>query len=78
MIAIKFYTTDACTLCDKALSIVNVCVNKNNHQLEIIDIVDDDDLISQYATKIPVLRREDVETYLYWPFSPADVQSFLA
>ena len=77
MITIKFYTTDACTLCEEALAIVKVCVSKESHQLEMIDIVDQDDLIKQYATKIPVLCRDDTKSCLYWPFSPADVQDFL-
>ena len=77
MLTIKFYTTDSCTLCDEALSIVNVCLNKGNHRLELIDIVEHDDLIKQFATKIPVLNRDDNKTYLFWPFSPLDVQDFL-
>lgn len=77
MITIKFYTTDACTLCEEALAIVKVCVSKKNHQLEMVDIVDQDDLIKQYATKIPVLGRDDNKTCLCWPFSPAEVQDFL-
>lgn len=77
MTTILLYTTDACTLCDNALSMIKVCINKQTQRLSVIDIVEHDDLIERYGDKIPVLYRADKHSQLNWPFSPADVHNFL-
>lgn len=74
---IIFYTTDACSLCETALSMVRISINKLEQQLILIDIIDDDYLIETYGDKIPAIYRENTASHLYWPFSPVDVQNFL-
>jgi hypothetical protein len=44
----------------------------------VIDIVDDDTLINQYGTRIPVLKRDDTQLELNWPFSLNDLQKFIS
>ena len=78
MKTITFYTTEACSLCDKAYSIIEVCIKKDQFDLQVIDIADTDDLIEKFGDKIPLLYRSDTETTLFWPFSPPDVQNFLS
>jgi hypothetical protein len=43
-----------------------------------VDIADDDKLILQYGTRIPVLKREDALEELGWPFNLNDLNAYLA
>lgn len=64
---LQLYGTDGCHLCHDAQTLL--------HQLNLnwldIDIIDDDDLLEQYGTRIPVLRLGHQE--LNWPFQQEDV-----
>jgi hypothetical protein len=43
-----------------------------------IDISDDDQLIQQYGTRIPVLKRDDTQLELEWPFTLNDLQKYIS
>ena len=45
--------------------------------LEIIDIAEDEALLAQYGTRIPVLHRQDTKAELNWPFTEDDIRDFL-
>ena len=46
-------------------------------RLEIIDIAEDEALLAQYGTRIPVLHRQDTKAELNWPFNAKDVALLL-
>jgi len=71
---LMLYSTSHCHLCDDAATLLNkLAVNS----LTIIEITDNEQLLSAYGTRIPVLRREDNCAELDWPFNAQDVVQFL-
>jgi hypothetical protein len=51
---------------------------KNSIQVTVIDIADNDTLMNQYGTRIPVLKRDDTQLELGWPFNLNDLQKFIS
>lgn len=74
--SIYLYTTSACHLCELAEELVLATLPSKT--ILMVEISEDDALISKYGEKIPVLYRNDTNTELCWPFSTADIQIFLA
>lgn len=72
---LKLYTTSSCHLCDDAYKILSSL--KLNDQLILIDVADDDALLSSYGMRIPVLHRTDNTNELNWPFTEREVIRFL-
>ncbi len=73
MSALRLYGTAHCHLCEAAESVLQSA----GVTAEKVDIVETPALLERYATRIPVLYREDVSAELNWPFDVAAVQSFL-
>lgn len=69
------YSTTHCHLCELAQSLLDVCNHTFN--LLIVDIAENEMLLSQYGTRIPVVRREDNATELDWPFDEIKLNNFL-
>jgi hypothetical protein len=69
------YSTSHCHLCDLACTLIKQSFT--NIQLNIVDIADDDALLAQYGTRIPVLHRADTKTELNWPFDATNIGEFL-
>jgi hypothetical protein len=70
------YGTSACHLCDEALAVLEPIVNSFGMTMLQVDIADDNDLMSCYGLRIPVLFYNGHE--LGWPFNPDQVASFLS
>ncbi len=68
MIHVQLYTTAACHLCQLAEDILA----KVDVMVEHIEIGDDDDLVSRYGIRIPVIRFPD-NSELDWPFALVDI-----
>lgn len=67
------FTTEHCHLCEQALGVLqDAAPGYNVHHR---DIVDDDDLMSRYGTRIPVVRYREQE--LDWPFDRSTLRAFL-
>lgn len=49
----------------------------NCFQVEVIDIVESDELVEQYGTRIPVVVKEGVQQDLGWPFDYTHLLSFV-
>lgn len=69
------YSTAHCSLCEKALDLLLSLPNLAGTQLNVVDIANDDELMQQYAERIPVLRLGDRE--LNAPFDGAMVGRFI-
>jgi len=45
---------------------------------QTIEIIDDDTLLGLYGSSIPVLRREDTNQELAWPFTMSEIERFIS
>lgn len=69
------YGTEACHLCEDALSIIESCTESTDLDLISIDITEDEALEKIYGIRIPVLKLENKE--LNWPFDRQQYLDFL-
>lgn len=70
---IQFYGTEFCHLCEEAEAILR----KSGVAVVHIDIAEHDVLLEKYGARIPVLRRDDNNAELGWPFDAMAVARFL-
>lgn len=68
------YSTSYCHLCEQAEALLVQLGIEAEH----IDIVDDDELMECYGTRIPVVKRLDSGSELGWPFDVEALQRFIA
>lgn len=73
MLELNFYTTLGCHLCDEAQELLNQLAS--DLQINTIEIADDDALIEQYGTIIPVVSIVKTKQDLRWPFTLKDLES---
>lgn len=69
------YSTLGCHLCDLAVEVIAHCSEAKEKNVYSIDIADDDDLVSRYGVRIPVIAYAGKE--LGWPFTVDDLSAFL-
>ncbi len=75
MKSLTLYSTSHCHLCELAHALLMPL--PAGFRLEIIDIAEDEALLAQYGTRIPVLHRQDTKAELNWPFNAKDVALLL-
>jgi glutaredoxin len=68
------YSSSYCHLCEQAEALLV----QMGIEAEHIDIVDDDDLLERYGTRIPVVKRIDNGSELGWPFNVEALRRFVA
>ncbi len=73
MATLQLYTTEHCHLCEMALQLVLASPALAGHELELIDIAVESELIARYGHRIPVLRGGRRE--LDWPFGAAEIDT---
>jgi len=78
MLIITLYSTENCHLCEQALALCQPHVQQGLISVQSIDIVEYDDLLESYGIRIPVLKREDTDKELGWPFDETMLEQFLA
>ena len=66
------YSTEGCHLCENAERLLRSMPELRRTTVDVVDIVDDDALVSRYGTTIPVLATE-AGAELAWPFNVDDV-----
>lgn len=71
------YGTLGCHLCDEAEALLSPLLSADC-SIECLDISASDQLIEQYGTSIPVLRRVCDNVELRWPFDSVQARRFLA
>ena len=76
------YGTSACHLCDIAEQMLQLQQNLQQQagtpfDFDKVDISESDTLFERYGVLIPVLRHPDGRE-LNWPFSPEQLEQFLA
>ena len=84
------YTTLGCHLCDDAMEVIDelhIQMVQNFSEaagtevfyiIEKIDVADDDKLIEEYGTRIPVLLSSDKTKEIGWPFDVQSVYEFIS
>lgn len=81
------YTTVGCHLCEQAqqmlvpvLDYINRGGIGNEQSLEVrpVEISDSPELMLRYGVRIPVIRLQDAESELGWPFDQTQVFEFLS
>jgi Glutaredoxin-like domain (DUF836) len=68
------YSTEFCHLCEEAQAVIR----KAGIRVTIVDILGNDSLFERYGTRIPVLRRTDIDAELDWPFDATALSRFLS
>lgn len=76
MIKLSLYLTSHCHLCEQAIQIINQA--NLTLQTTCIEISADEELILEYGTRIPVLKRMDNFNELNWPFDHIDALNLMA
>ena len=61
------YTTSGCHLCDKVENML--ASMRIKREWYSVDIVEDDQLVKKFGTKIPVICFEGSDNLLCWPFN---------
>lgn len=74
---IFFYTGPQCSLCDLAVIELKNTSSFNALEVEKVNIRESTDLYHLYGARIPVLKREDNNKEIGWPFSREDLEEFL-
>lgn len=70
---ITLYHTEGCHLCEQAQRILEQC----NISFQAKDIIEDEELVASFGTRIPVLAKQSGEC-LDWPFDHDTIQAFLS
>jgi hypothetical protein len=71
---LTLYQRDNCHLCDLA---IDVLAQAHVPDFASIFIDGDGEREARYGERVPVLREEERERELDWPFDPAQVRDFL-
>lgn len=76
---LTFYTTDGCHLCDEAKVFLQqlLAQRPDCYQIELVDVVESDELVEQYGTRIPVVTKDGAQQDLAWPFDYTNLLSFV-
>ncbi len=71
---LTLFQRDDCPLCDRALALLAAA---HVPEFDSVWIDDEAALEARYGTRVPVLRDEDSERELEWPFDVAALQAFV-
>ena len=74
---LTLYSTSACHLCELAKSLLEALPPGVIRWREV-EICEDETLLARYGTRIPVIRLEDHNAELGWPFDAAQLMDFIA
>ncbi|MDG1850665.1 MAG: glutaredoxin family protein [Gammaproteobacteria bacterium] len=72
------YSTPACHLCETAHELIKPFLSQLEMDIEEVDISESDALIERFGVRIPVIKFEDGEKELGWPFSAENFLAFVS
>ena len=61
MTTLQLFSTDHCTLCEQALDMLLGLPEVAGHSLTVLDVSESEDLLSEYGSRIPVLKAGQYE-----------------
>ncbi|MCF2858609.1 glutaredoxin family protein [Pseudoalteromonas sp. SMS1] len=75
MAKVTLFYTEGCHLCEDALSLALRCVNEEDihHQ----DILENEALVNEFQTSIPVIKNITTGKLLCWPFTQQQIQELV-
>jgi hypothetical protein len=73
-VRLRLYQRDDCPLCDAALAVL---AQARMPEFESVWIDDDAALEARFGERVPVLRDEERDAELAWPFDADEVIGFL-
>jgi hypothetical protein len=71
------YSTSNCHLCEQAELLLKDCVIHNDIIWRSVEISEYPTFLNLYEIKIPVLKREDNDVEIAWPFTTRDIVSLI-
>jgi len=71
------YTTESCHLCEEAEKLLNQLARVNSVRVEAIDISTDEELVSRYGLRIPVVKNRLTDREIGWPFDLAELANLI-
>lgn len=77
MARLLLYTSVGCHLCEQAEAVIEPWLQPYALELEAIEIADSDELLERYGIRIPVVRLENSQQDLGWPFDSASLRRYL-
>jgi len=75
--AIVLLSTEACHLCELAQQVLMQVHQHQPLEVYLQDICEDEGMVENYGTRIPVLLDEDTRSELGWPFDADSVLNWL-
>ncbi len=72
---VRLYTTLGCHLCEQAAAMLGQF--GADVEVEAVEISADDDLVSRYGVRIPVIGHAEVGEELGWPFDMQQLAGYL-
>lgn len=75
MTKFAFYTTEGCHLCEQAWEIVIAQGLVN--QMTQIEIIHDEADIARYGIRIPVIKNNETDKEIGWPFDSIELADFI-
>lgn len=79
---IILYTTFGCQLCEEVEAMIYALNSKKNlsetYEVNAFDIIDDEKILEQYRTTIPVLENQTTSKKLFWPFTYEELDDWLS
>lgn len=66
---LHLYSTSHCHLCEQAEAMLVELTLSHDLSWTVIEITDDENLLSRYELSIPVLARLDTGQEIAWPFN---------
>jgi len=73
---LTLYSTEHCSLCERALELLLSMPESRGATLEVVDVAADSILLERFGPRLPVLVIGDRE--LDWPFTRAEIAAELA
>lgn len=72
------YGTSGCHLCEVAEALLVTSLDADKHQVDLVDIAYDDQLLDELGELIPVFENETTKERLMWPFDQEKLLAFVA
>lgn len=74
---LELMTTEGCHLCEQAIPLLVTGLDPSEFEVDLVDIAFDDELMDQFATRIPVLVEPRSKQSLDWPFDANQLAQFI-
>ena len=78
MLKLTLFSGSECSLCDIAKDMLTAAKHHSPVDLTVIDVKAQREYYHEYGARIPVLKRQDNQHELGWPFEFFELEQFLS